>query len=307
MPTHKRILVADRNRRFLTEAERILAEDANVECICLEGGERVFGVCETERPDGALLGAELPLAAGTEVCQRLKHSMPQLPVVLMFHEGSEDCAAVSKKHGADNYLLRPIKRKELLYSVREMLRLGHLFGERSASDVLTGDAESSEWTSGEEGGATVSLEVFHRFLRLEILRSDRYGFPLGVLSVATDPLPSDVPETWALSLEKQMGEALAATIRAEVRSIDLSAALSMREMLVLMPHTDAEGAHAAANRIRAAVASQPYHFGRKRIQPTVSIGIGIVHGERMPVPQVLSAAQSRRMQAAHAGGNQVLI
>lgn len=300
MSTLKRILVADANSRFLDVAAEVL-ESEQVEALVVKSGERVPVLIDTEHPDAALLNVELPEVDGVELCKRIKLQHPTLPVVLMFCDTEDEDAAArrARRVGADNYLLRPMREKELRFVVRAMLRLGKLAADQRAAEALTGE-DSGEISS------MVSLEMFHRFLELEIRRSDRYGFPLTVLSIALDPLPSDVPQAWASSLEKQLAEALSQTIRNTVRAIDISAALSMKEVLLLMPHTDAEGAAAAGERIREAVANQPYHFGRTRIQPTISVGVGLVHGDRVPGAQLLSAAQSRRLQAAHSGGNKVL-
>lgn len=302
---HKRVLVADGNRKFLSVAEQILSA-AEIDAITLPGGDRVLGLIETERPDAVLLNASLEVVDGGELCKRIKMQDPCIPVLLMFggagepaENANDEAAELTQKVGADNYLLRPLREKELLFAVRAALRLGRLLTDKRAAEGLTGEEIG-------EIGSMVGLELFYRFLELEIRRSDRYGFPLAVLSIAIDPLPKDVPETWANTLEKQLSQALAQTIRYSVRSIDISAALSWREVLLLMPHTDVEGACAAGERIRLAVANQPYHFGRTRIQPSVSIGVGLVHGERLPGAQLISAAQSRRMQAAHSGGNKVL-
>jgi diguanylate cyclase (GGDEF)-like protein len=300
MSTLKRIMVADANPRFLEVASEVL-ESEEVEALIVESGERVPVLIEAEHPDAALLNIELPEVSGEELCKRIKLQHPTLPVVLMFCDTDDEAEAArrARQVGADNYLLRPMREKELRFVVRAMLRLGMLAADQRAAEALTGD-EPGEISS------MVSLEVFHRFLELEIRRSDRYGFPLAVLSMALDPLPSDIPQAWASSLEKQLAEALSQTIRSTVRAIDISAALSMKEVLALMPHTDAEGAAAAGERIREAVANQPYHFGRTRIQPTISVGVGLVHGDRVPGAQLLSAAQSRRLQATHSGGNKVL-
>ncbi len=300
MQTLKRIIVADANRKFLDVAKEVLLAE-HVTALILESGERVPALVETEHPDAALLAIDLDKVDGGELCKRIKLVQPTLPVVLMFADGrdEEDAAKVARRYGADNYLLRPLREKDLRFAVRAVLRLGKLTSGLRAAEALTGE-------NTEELGSMVGLELFHRFLELEIRRSDRYGFPLAIVSIALDPLPEDIPEAWATSLEKQLAEALAHTIRSSVRAIDISTALSMKEVLLLMPHTDSAGAAAAGERIREAVAKQPYHFGRTRIQPTVSCGIGLVHGDRIPGAQLISAAQSRRMQAAHSGGDKVL-
>jgi len=294
---HKRILVADGNQKFIEKTREIL-DAVGIETAAAETGRHALTLWQTERPDGALVNAELASMPGTEVCRRLKAHDPSAPVVLMFTEERGSLDETAWAHEADNFLVRPIRRKELLHCVRFMLRLRRVLVADQATAALVGDDAKGPL-------AMVGLDLFHSFLALEIRRADRYGFPLSVLSIGVDPLPPNIPNAWRLSLEKQLGEALTDAIRRCVRDIDVSAALSLEEVGVLMPHTDAHGARIVAERVRQAVARQPYHFGRNKLQPTVSIGIGVIHGERMPAARLLSAAQSRRMQAMHAGGNRV--
>lgn len=293
-----RLLVVDSNERFIEKVTEILAE-MQLSVLGVKEGD-VLQLAQSASPAAVLISADYSApSAGLELCQRLNAQQPDMPLVLMFQEGEANYDERAKRYGAHNYLVRPVKTKELLFAVRSILQLGRLLADSSAADRLVGDAHQGEHSS------LVSLGVFMRFLELEIQRSYRYGFPLAVLSVGSDPLPDEVPENWAKTLMQQLGQALGLTVNNTIRSIDLCTAISAHEMAILLPHTDAEGATAAAQRIREAVATQPYHFGRTRIQPTVSVGVGVVHGDKIAPGQLLSSAQSRRMQATHAGGDQV--
>lgn len=293
-----RLLVVDNNERFVEKAVEIL-EEVQLSVISERQGD-LLPLIRSATPAGALINADYAGPdTGLELCQRIKAEAETIPVVLMFSEDEKSYDERAARCGADNYLVRPIKTKELLFAVRSMLQIERLLADTAAAERLLGERRPGEHTS------LVSLGVFMRFLELEIQRSCRYGFPLALLSVGSDPLPDEVPENWARTLMQQLGQALGTTVNRTIRSIDICTAITAHEMAVLLPHTDSEGATSAAERIREAVATQPYHFGRTRIQPTVSVGIGIVHGDEVAPRELLSSAQSRRMQATHAGGNQV--
>ncbi|MBW2734272.1 MAG: diguanylate cyclase [Deltaproteobacteria bacterium] len=294
-----RILVVDSNERFIEKVTEILA-GIETTVLDVKDGE-ALSLVQSAKPVAALINADYSgPSTGLELCQQVKALRQSMPVVLMFDREETSCDERAAKCGADNYLMRPIKTKELLFAVRSMLRLERLLADGEAAQRLTGeDAEDGKTSS------LASLSVFMRFLELEIQRSCRYGFPLAVLSVGSDPLPDEVPENWARTLKQQLGQALGVTVSRTIRGIDLCTAITTHEMAVLMPHTDAEGAASAAERICEAVATQPYHFGRTRIQPTVSVGVGVVHGDKIAPGELLSSAQSRRMQATLTGGNHV--
>jgi len=297
--TRNRILVADRNESFLQKTGEILSE-AGIQIIPVTNGGRVVSLCQQDLPDAALLHVDLPTIPGAEVCQRLKTQVdPTLPVVLMFSEENRRADEIAEQAKADNYLIRPLKRTELLFCVRAALQLRRLQREVAASVRI----ETKQ--AGKPTGM-VSLDIFHSFLGLELRRVDRYGFPMSVLDVGVDPLPEDVG-VWSKALDDQLGPALTSAIRATLRDIDISAAISSRELLVLMPHTDDEGAALVGNRICRTVAAQAYHFGRARIQPTVSVGVVCVHGERVTPEDLLARANATRTKASGAGGNRVVV
>jgi diguanylate cyclase (GGDEF)-like protein len=293
-----RVLVADRNPTFLEKTSEILS-GAGIGMIPIDNGSRVLALCRHEQPDAVLLHVDLPALPGTEVCQRIKTQLdPALPTVLMFPEERPNLEELAARCLADNFLVRPLKRTELLFCVRSLMQLRRHLQEKSAAALVT------TRESGRRSSMT-SLDVFFTFLRLEVQRVERYGFPLAVLAAGLDPLPEEA-STWGRSLESQLGPALAESMRTSLRDIDITAVLSHREMLALMPHTDMAGARIAADRICQTIASQSYHFGRTRIQPTVSVGVCCVHGEAVGCEELIERVKANRARAAAEGGNRVL-
>jgi two-component system, cell cycle response regulator len=293
----QRVLVADRNPAFLEKTAEILAS-ASVGMIPIDNGGRVLTLCRHEQPDAVLLHVDLPALPGTEVCQRIKTQLDAaLPVVLMFPEERPNLDELASRCLADNFLVRPLKRTELLFCVRSLVQLRRLLQEKAAAGLAPAPAIGR--------GGMVGLDIFFHFLRLEIQRVERYGFPLAVLSVGLDPLPEEA-STWGKSLESQLGPALAESMRSSLRDIDLCAVLSHREMLAIMPHTDVDGARIAAQRICQTISAQSYHFGRTRIQPTVSVGLSCVHGEAISSDELIERVKGFRTQASSEGGNRVL-
>lgn len=297
--SHSRVLVADRNSVFLEKTTEILAGEG-IEMIPVQNGARVLAICRHEQPDAALLHVDLGAMPGTEVCQRIKTQLdPSLPVVLMFTEERPNLVELTSRCLADNFLIRPLKRTELLFCVRSLLQLRRFLQEKAAAALLATRDPARR-------SSMVGLDVFHTFLRLEVQRADRYGFPVSLLAIGLDALPEE-SESWGKSLESQLGPALAEALRSALRDIDLSVVLSPREMLVLMPHTDAGGARIAAERICTTIAAQSYHFGRTRIQPTVSVGVTCLHGEAAAPDDLVARVNTLRAHAAAEGGNRAVV
>ncbi|MGB8933081.1 MAG: response regulator, partial [Anaeromyxobacteraceae bacterium] len=70
-----------------------------------------------------VLGAELPDMSGFSVCNRLKRSMPQLPLVLYTSEATDQAieAHSATRTKADGYLRRPFELAELMGHATSLL------------------------------------------------------------------------------------------------------------------------------------------------------------------------------------------
>ena len=72
----------------------------------------------------------MPDADGLELLRRVRRQWPELPFILITAHGSVDSAVAAMKEGADDYLLKPLHRDELLVVVGRLLentriRAGH--------------------------------------------------------------------------------------------------------------------------------------------------------------------------------------
>jgi len=93
-------------------------------------------------------------------------------------------------------------------------------------------------------------------------------------------------------------------VAAQLRPQDLFARVGGEEFWVLLPGTDAAGAQALAERLRAAVESSAMLFGRTRLRVTVSIGVSRVHDA--DISGALAAADRAMYEAKSRGRNQVI-
>lgn len=78
-----------------------------------------------ERVDVVLLDVMMPGTTGYEACKRLKESQPEsyLPVILVSALDAQEDRNLGLEAGADDFLVKPVDRRELLLRVRAFLRL----------------------------------------------------------------------------------------------------------------------------------------------------------------------------------------
>ena len=69
-----------------------------------------------------LLDLNLPSLGGMEICQRLKRSKPDLPVIMLTARGSEIDRVLGLELGADDYVVKPFSVAELSARIKARLR-----------------------------------------------------------------------------------------------------------------------------------------------------------------------------------------
>lgn len=83
-----------------------------------EGYER----CLTLRPDLILVDLRLPGMTGVEICRQLRADKVQTPIIVLSAVGDEIDKVLLLEIGADDYVVKPFGRRELLARIRAVLR-----------------------------------------------------------------------------------------------------------------------------------------------------------------------------------------
>jgi len=88
---------------------------------------------DTETPDIVLLDVQMPGMTGFEVLTKIRERHPRLPVVMITGHGSEEVAADALRLGADDYIAKPLRIRNLCFRVERNLEKARL---RAAQDRL---------------------------------------------------------------------------------------------------------------------------------------------------------------------------
>ena len=100
-------------------------------------------------------------------------------------------------------------------------------------------------------------------------------------------------------------EHLVATLRADIRQIDLLGRMGGEEFAIVLPATPLLAAEAVAERLRARVAETLVPFGDRRIAMTISVGVAIQLEPDQAIEQVIIRADDALYRAKGNGRNQV--
>src|SRR6202166_5396753 len=114
------ILIVEDEESFVEALVVGLKREGFLVRVARDGAEalRVFDVV---RPDLVLLDVMLPKVSGIDVCRELR-SRSRVPIIMVTARNAEIDAVVGLEVGADDYVTKPFRLRELVARVRAALR-----------------------------------------------------------------------------------------------------------------------------------------------------------------------------------------
>jgi two-component system response regulator MprA len=116
-----RVLLADDDPRLRQFLELELGEEGYAVRSCSDGIEALTAIRQ-DAPDLVILDWMLPDLSGVEVCQRLRSTGLQLPVLMLTGRHAVRDRVEALDAGADDYLVKPFSIEELLARLRALGR-----------------------------------------------------------------------------------------------------------------------------------------------------------------------------------------
>jgi two-component system, cell cycle response regulator len=241
---------------------------------------------------------------GLRLCSQLRshERTRQAPILLIADEGDLSRVAKGLELGANDYLLKPIDRNELLARVRTQVRrkryhekLRHNY-EQSLSMALT------DSLTGVFNRRYVSAHL-PRLLE----RSWESQKPVAILMFDIDHFKA-VNDTYGHAVGDEVLREVANRTNRNLRNFDLVARYGGEEFIVVMPDTDRDAAYAVAERLRRRIGEETFAVTAQvaEITVTVSIGVAVVDGTGDTADAILKRADDALYQAKRSGRNRTV-
>ncbi len=122
MPEAPLILVVDDEQSY-RDALRVALEREGFRVEVAADGAEAIERFDAVRPALVLLDVMLPRISGIDVCRELR-SRSQVPIIMVTARNAEIDAVVGLEVGADDYVTKPFRLRELVARVRASLRRG---------------------------------------------------------------------------------------------------------------------------------------------------------------------------------------
>ena len=120
MTERGRVLVVD-DDASLAEMLTIVLRQEGFDSHMVQRGDEALDAFRAYRPDVVLLDLMLPGLDGIEVCKQIRHESG-VPIVMLTAKGDTVDVVVGLESGADDYVVKPFKPKELVARIRARVR-----------------------------------------------------------------------------------------------------------------------------------------------------------------------------------------
>ncbi len=141
-----KLLVVDDDRDLVELLDYALRREG-YEVVRAYDGEAALETLNREHPDLVVLDINLPKLAGFVVLERIRHVDEHIPVLLLSARQDESDILRGLQLGADDYITKPFRPKELVARVKAILRRSvHARGRPAPSVYTTGDIVLDEAT-----------------------------------------------------------------------------------------------------------------------------------------------------------------
>jgi len=211
---------------------------------------------------------------GLRLCSQLRshERTRQVPILLMVDEGDLNHVAKGLELGANDYVIKPIDRNELLARARTQIRRKR-YQERLRSNY----EQSLSMALTDSLTGVFNRRYVNAHLPRLLERAIDSHKPVSVLMFDIDHFKV-VNDSYGHAIGDEVLREVSARSSRNLRTFDLVARLGGEEFVVILPDTDGEAASIVAERLRQRIADTPFIVSAAdagEISVTVSIGISV--------------------------------
>ena len=104
-------------------------------------GEEAVSLVQIARFDAVLLDVDLPGMGGVEACKNIRHASARLPILMLSAMDGIHVKEMALDAGADDYITKPFRLRELAARLRSAVRRGHVQANEQVAPLRHGKLE----------------------------------------------------------------------------------------------------------------------------------------------------------------------
>ncbi len=161
----KKILIVD-DEKPIVEILTYNLQKEGYETIEAYDGEQAINLALTKKPDLILLDIMLPKVDGLTVCKRIRHTLSNVPILILSAKDEEIDKILGLELGADDYITKPFSVRELMARVKANLRKSEVIQD---TDQQVEETTDDDGTKIEVGELKLDLDKFEVRARGEVI------------------------------------------------------------------------------------------------------------------------------------------
>jgi two-component system KDP operon response regulator KdpE len=115
------LLIVD-DERSIRHSLRTILSTLGFQIIEAARGEEALALVRTARVDAVLLDIDMPGIGGIAACRDIRRAFPGMPILMLTVHGSENHKIEAFDAGADDYVTKPFRLRELTARIRASIR-----------------------------------------------------------------------------------------------------------------------------------------------------------------------------------------
>lgn len=160
----KKVLIVD-DEKPIVEILTYNLQKEGYETIEAYDGEQAITLALTKKPDLILLDIMLPKVDGLTVCKRIRHTLSNVPILILSAKDEEIDKILGLELGADDYITKPFSVRELMARVKANLRKSEIIQDTEQVEEETDDTGNKI----DVGELKLDLDKFEVKVRGEVI------------------------------------------------------------------------------------------------------------------------------------------
>jgi two-component system, cell cycle response regulator len=298
-----KVLVADDSPVYRKLVERALSEE-QYPVLFAKSGQEAIALFSQHQPSLVITDWMMPDISGIELCKHIRNQTQQAYVYIITLTGITEKDKVVKglAAGADDYLTKPFHSEELLARVGVGRRITELHRQIEAKNRLLEELALTDSLTG-----LPNRRAIEDWAVRQVSGAQRHGFDFWVIMADIDHFKV-VNDAHGHEAGDSVLKKFAQILKANIRLCDICARIGGEEFLIILTHTDQDGAVLAIERIRKYLEAETFGFapGEKTITASFGMAKYCPH-QAQDFTKLLAEADAALYSAKRNGRNRVEI
>ncbi len=255
---------------------------------------------ETENFDLILLDIMMPRMSGYEVCREIRksHTTYELPVLMLTARNQNHDMVAAFQSGANDYLVKPIDRLELIARIQTQLSLRH---------AVKSAIKNARLANTDELTGLYNRRFMIEYGKREYKNAFLHKKQLSVIMIDIDFFKK-INDHYGHAQGDTVLQHLAEILTKNIRGVDMAARYGGEEFIIILPDAADKGAGATAEKIRRLTEQNSVRTNNNDIiYYTISLGVASFDGTKTCIEDLINEADKMLYQSKKMGKNRVSI